>query len=103
MHMRTKDFYKSYNLKELNVEEIAPYNGSLSILISFDVDIQYIANGFRPTYDTVYHHRFVFCDIPFEEIIKNPQINDYSLIGDSIIINGSIEIKDSLVEAINND
>ena len=101
--MRTKDFYRLYNLKELNVKEIGPYNGHFSILISFDVDIQYIANGFRPTYDTTYNHRFVFIDMPCGKTIKNPQIDDYSLIGDEILINNSIRIVDSLVEAINND
>lgn len=103
MRMRTRDFYKLYNLKELTVDEIAPYNGKLSINIVFDVDIQYVANGYRPDYDCTYLHRFVFEDVPFDETIKNPQIDDYSLIEGCIVINGSLRIPDSKVEAINND
>ncbi len=102
MHMRTKDFYRLYNLKELGVEEIGPCNGHFSILISFSVDIQYIANGFRPTYETMYRHRFVFIDVPFNKTLKNPQIDNYAIIGDEILINGAVRIPDSIIEVINN-
>ena len=75
--MKTSDFYKLYNLRSLDVAEIGPNNGNLSITLHMETHSDFVANGFRTEFDFSLTHRFTFLGVEAPGKIINPKIKDY--------------------------
>ncbi len=58
--MQLKDFVKNYDLYEITVDKIEYKQGNIYLLISFDIDFHFIANGCRSAFDGDSKHLFIF-------------------------------------------
>lgn len=97
--MKTLDFYKLYNLKDIEVVSISPNNGDLSIMIHMETHSDFVANGFRTEFDFSLRHRFTFLGVKFERIINTPVIEEYKCDSSYLYINiGGEELKIPNVE-----
>lgn len=85
--MKTSDFYKLYNLKDIEVVSISPNNGDLSITMRMETHSDFMANGFRTEFDFSLLHRFTFLGVKIEETYSNPVVKDYRFVDSYLYIN----------------
>lgn len=85
--MKTSEFYKLYNLKEMEVISICPNNGDLSITVHVETHSDYVANGFRTDFDFSLNHRFTFVGVKMNHSFHHPRVVGYKYENNYLYIN----------------
>lgn len=75
--MKLQTFYSFYNLKELEIISLLGDGKTLVMGIKMPFHIDYIANGYRPSFDEDYVHFFLFENDTIINLTENIVIDDY--------------------------
>lgn len=104
--MLVHDFYNFYNLKEMSIDSITLIDDKLYMLITMDVDLELIANGYRPSMDLEMHHMAIFNNAKASFNLSSLKvIKDYTFSDNKIIISNNdskIEIEATSVDILPN-
>lgn len=85
--MNLKEFVSSYNLKDLEINNIKYLEKDLYLIISFDNDVEYIANGCRPSFNEKSVHLFIFKNQDFVDEINETQcVKSFNYDNDCLIL-----------------
>lgn len=98
--MTLKFFFDNYNLLEEKILRISANSEKVIIDLMMDIDIHYIGNGLRSSFEYKPSHRFIFKDDKGDFCVENPKIIGYSYENNILKIgleNMSIELKSSTI------
>lgn len=102
--MILKQFISTYIKEENEISESYIEGNDLKMVVRMDVNIGYIANGFRPEFGYEVKHLFIFKNVIKEN--KSAKIKNVSFDSQMMFVTfedeNTLKIEDCVIEVINN-
>lgn len=95
-------FMKTNDLKEIEFKKIEYKDNSIYAYISYDIEIEYMANGCRPEFNKTVNHLYIFKNQDrCNEYKESQYVKEYNYDGkvlELFLTMGKIKIKDCDIE-----